>query len=79
MVDFVREAWWSRKEFKDLFDRPIKAGQHDESSTEEVRIMKRRAYTLTQVWTAAVRGGGGGGAQWGQAPRGGGRVQQDFL
>eukprot|EP00906_Rhabdomonas_costata_P005630 RCo008406 len=54
MIDFVRGGMWSRNEFRDLFETPIRAGQHSHSSAEEIQLMKKRAYALSSELSTFV-------------------------
>lgn len=47
MVDFVKPQYLgTSKEFNNHFTNPIKNGQYEDSTQEDVRLMKKRAHVL---------------------------------
>eukprot|EP00300_Choanocystis_sp_HF-7_P007513 c15330_g1_i1.p1 GENE.c15330_g1_i1~~c15330_g1_i1.p1 ORF type:complete len:1129 (-),score=244.77 c15330_g1_i1:110-3466(-) len=55
MVNFARENFLgSRSEFTSNFERPIKAGQHADSSAYDVKLMKKRTFVLYKLVSGIV-------------------------
>lgn len=48
MSSFVRPNVWPEVEFKKFFQNPIQNGQLKDASFDEIRLMKRRSYLLSQ-------------------------------
>ncbi|XP_037038304.1 transcriptional regulator ATRX-like isoform X2 [Bradysia coprophila] len=47
MVNFIKPSFLgTEKEFANLYENPIKEGQHKDSNSAQIRIMKQRSYVL---------------------------------
>ncbi|KAJ6649538.1 Transcriptional regulator ATRX like, partial [Pseudolycoriella hygida] len=47
MVNFIKPSFLgTEKEFANLYENPIKEGQHKDSNSQQIRIMKQRSYVL---------------------------------
>lgn len=47
MVNFIKPSFLgTEKEFANLYENPIKEGQHKDSNNQQIRIMKQRSYVL---------------------------------
>lgn len=47
MVNFIKPSFLgTEKEFANLYENPIKEGQHKDSDKQQIRIMKQRSYVL---------------------------------
>lgn len=47
MVNFIKPSFLgTEKEFANLYENPIKEGQHKDSNNGQIRIMKQRSYVL---------------------------------
>ena len=56
MVDFVRPNFLGNKtEFSNMFERPIMNGQCQDSTPEDLKIMKHRAYVLHNLLEGFVQ------------------------
>ncbi|XP_076468714.1 uncharacterized protein LOC143299416 [Babylonia areolata] len=56
MVDFVRPNFLGNKtEFSNMFERPIMNGQCQDSTAEDIKIMKHRAYVLHNLLEGFVQ------------------------
>ena len=56
MVDFVKPALLgTKKEFLNRFVNPIINGQHKDSTSSEVKIMKKRAHILHETLAGCVQ------------------------
>ena len=56
MVDFVRPNFLGNKtEFSNMFERPIMNGQCQDSTAEDMKIMKHRAYVLHNLLEGFVQ------------------------
>eukprot|EP00301_Raphidiophrys_heterophryoidea_P001818 c10860_g1_i2.p1 GENE.c10860_g1_i2~~c10860_g1_i2.p1 ORF type:complete len:1292 (+),score=397.52 c10860_g1_i2:97-3972(+) len=55
MVNFVRENFMgTRVEFKNLFENPIRNGQHSNSTAMDVSLMKKRAFVLHRLLESVI-------------------------
>ena len=56
MVDFVKpNLLGTKKEFANRFVNPIINGQHSDSTSRDVRIMKNRAHVLHELLAGCVQ------------------------
>jgi transcriptional regulator ATRX len=56
MVQFVKpNLLGTRKEFQNRFMNPISNGQFEDSTTHDVKIMKRRAHVLHKMLEGSVQ------------------------
>lgn len=56
MVDFIRpNLLGSLKEFTNRFINPITNGQYSDSTTHDVRVMKRRSHVLHRMLEGFVQ------------------------
>lgn len=47
MVNFIKPSFLgTEKEFANLYDNPIKNGQHKDSSEHDINVMHQRSYVL---------------------------------
>lgn len=56
MVNFVKpNLLGTRKEFQNRFVHPITNGQFEDSTTQDVKLMKRRAHVLHKMLDGIVQ------------------------